>query len=111
MIEHEVHADDDRDPDLRSLVRYTRQLTRVVLELRADISKLREANEHPPTWISRWVGSPRDVLVWVLVAAALMGGDVKGVVGLLTGWTAGRTPVVAPVSPSSTESDHASPLP
>lgn len=97
--EHEVHADDEHaDTDAQ----FRRDVRRGLVLLRRDVAALQSAQQKAPPWLAKWVGGPRDIAIWLLLVAALLGrGDVQGVVGLLTGWTAGRAPSVVstPVAP------------
>ena len=107
MYEHEVHADDDHAPLSR---RDLRDVARGLVLLRREVVAIRESQKQAPAWLSRWVGGPRDVAMWLLLAAALLGrGDIQGIVGLLTGWTAGRAPsmVSTPVAPPAPAQESA----
>lgn len=97
--ETEVHADDDDTPLTR---RDVRDLARAMVLLRRDVAALREAQKQAPAWLSRWVGGPRELLLWVALAASLLRGDVGSFAGLLTGWGAARAPAVVstPVAPA-----------
>lgn len=99
MHEHEVHADDERDD---TDAQFRRDVRRGLVLLRRDVAAIHASQQKAPPWLSKWVGGPRDIAIWLLLVAALLGrGDVQGVVGLLTGWTAGRAPSVVstPVAP------------
>ena len=89
-----------------------KDLTRLVLILRREVREgfeaLTKQQQQAPPWLSRWVGGPRDVMMWVLLGLALLRGDAQGLVGLITGYVTARpapvlsTPVAPHEAPEST---------
>lgn len=101
-------ADDARfDRLLDSQAKIARGLVLLRRETAAGFARQEAAATKPPTWISRWVGGPRDALLYVAIVLALMQGDVKGVLGAAAGYVTGSArPVVVqpqPEPPASLE--------
>lgn len=99
--EHEVHADDEHaDTDAQ----FRRDVRRGLVLLRRDVAAIQASQQKAPPWLAKWVGGPRDIAMWLLLGAALIGrGDIQGVLAAVAAWNAARAPSVVstPVAPPS----------
>ena len=99
MHEHEAHADDERDD---TDAQFRRDVRRGLVLLRRDVAAIQASQQKAPPWLAKWVGGPRDIAMWLLLGAALIGrGDIQGVLAAVAAWNAARAPSVVstPVAP------------